>query len=677
MADPLSIASGIAGLISLSATTYSGLSAFLAKAKNAPKAVHAILLEISEMGLVLNSVSDLITAFDHIPKSRKKMIQVEHLVVVLTQTFDTFVDLRTLLTRFNSIPDKPWMRIQWARIQSKADELVQQLRAQKGSMSLVLNILQCQSDLEAQISRTELHEKMDGIMTRFSFDMGPLLPDDLPATRDAASTARTSRRHKSESGIQKTNTISSVGSVASGRTRELRRSFEGVLARTWVYRRAKDNATDVSFMTSALGSHYHSWSMLSGTSLDDVSRIAVLALPISTKAAQALAIIGTESRNFDLGTLSKPAREERCTIVLLGDSGVGKSSLVSKLRFGTTSCGDGTTIIGTIQDIHRHGFELDGSHTIVDIVDTSSLDEYRVLMQEAIDDADGFIIMYSIDSQNSFNNAVNLCRLVRREKPEDGIYGDRPLVLVGNKSDLGHLREVTSLQTNEVSRKMGCPVIECSASTGDRIIEPFDEVVRAIRGLGRARKKDHGHLDPKTLSPQQPSVTNDVSRSGLQGATTISEWWSHWAELSVTKGDTTAANTLDMPLLSPTTPTRNETPPTPTKYETPPTPTTYEDTKTLELLCRGSPIADSDVKVVSVNRQPEKLPVQPEPIHLENYTIKRGMLFPRTPPTTGSGGEVEKDISVYFEEFGATGNHENVTNDTNGSLDHLMEMVTV
>jgi len=142
MADPLSIASGIAGLLTLSTTAYSALSTFLANTKNAPKAVRDIQMEVSEMRLALISASDLLAAFDNVPHGRKKMVQLEHLVLVLTQIFDTFSELRHLLARFSHIPKALWARIKWAWLQSKVGDLMQRLRSQKGSLSLILNILQ-------------------------------------------------------------------------------------------------------------------------------------------------------------------------------------------------------------------------------------------------------------------------------------------------------------------------------------------------------------------------------------------------------------------------------------------------------------------------------------------------------------------------------------------------------
>jgi len=142
MADPLSIAAGVAGLLSLSATAYSALSTFLADTKNAPKAAHDILLEVSEMRLALTSTADLLTTFHGVPRVRKKMVQLEHLVLVLTQTFDTFSDLRSLLARFSHIPQSLWTRIKWAWLQSRTNDMVKRLRSHKASISLVLNILQ-------------------------------------------------------------------------------------------------------------------------------------------------------------------------------------------------------------------------------------------------------------------------------------------------------------------------------------------------------------------------------------------------------------------------------------------------------------------------------------------------------------------------------------------------------
>jgi len=142
MADPLSIASGVAGLLALSGAAYSALSTFLANTKNAPRAAHEILTEVSEMRLALFSASKLLGTFDRVPQSRKKMVQLEHLILVLTQVFDTFSDLQHLLARFSHIPKTLWARVRWAWLHSRTNDLMQRLRSHKSSLSLILNILQ-------------------------------------------------------------------------------------------------------------------------------------------------------------------------------------------------------------------------------------------------------------------------------------------------------------------------------------------------------------------------------------------------------------------------------------------------------------------------------------------------------------------------------------------------------
>jgi len=100
---------------------------------------------------------------------------------------------------------------------------------------------------------------------------------------------------------------------------------------------------------------------------------------------------------------------------------------------------------------------------------------------------DGFICVYSITQQNSFDEAVQLHSHILRVKDEDRV----PFVLVGNKCDLEEEREVTYEKGQTFANELKCPFLEASAKTRKNVVETFEAIVREIN-------KNRNNVSPVT-----------------------------------------------------------------------------------------------------------------------------------------------------------------------------------
>ena len=65
--------------------------------------------------------------------------------------------------------------------------------------------------------------------------------------------------------------------------------------------------------------------------------------------------------------------------------------------------------------------------------------------------ADGFIVMYSITSSESMRTARRIVREIREKS-----LSNAPIVLLGNKKDLEHHREVPRAKAAQTARKLRC-----------------------------------------------------------------------------------------------------------------------------------------------------------------------------------------------------------------------------
>jgi len=89
---------------------------------------------------------------------------------------------------------------------------------------------------------------------------------------------------------------------------------------------------------------------------------------------------------------------------------------------------------------------------------------------------DGFICVYSIILQQSFEEAIQLHDHILCVKDQDKV----PFVLVGNKCDLEEDREVPIEKGQQFANTLGCPFLEASAKTRKNVAEVFEAIVREI-----------------------------------------------------------------------------------------------------------------------------------------------------------------------------------------------------
>jgi len=116
------------------------------------------------------------------------------------------------------------------------------------------------------------------------------------------------------------------------------------------------------------------------------------------------------------------------TIIIIGDSSVGKTSIVT--RFDSRNFNkDHISTVGV--DFIRHKRTIDNRELTVKIWDTAGQDQFKAITQSYYKQADGIIIVFDLLNKESFKSVTPWLQSVYKHK-EVGI----PIVLVGNKADL-------------------------------------------------------------------------------------------------------------------------------------------------------------------------------------------------------------------------------------------------
>ena len=179
-------------------------------------------------------------------------------------------------------------------------------------------------------------------------------------------------------------------------------------------------------------------------------------------------------------------------ITILGGVGVGKSALT--VQFFQTSFI--TEYDPTIEDSYRKQIVVDGSPLIIDVVDSAGQGMPRLLNQEQVyrsmrekylRSSDGFLLVYSVDSRDSFDACVELHRQITQIRNSL----EFPCILVANKCDLAKKdKQVLESEGRQLARRIGCSFFECSAMYHVNVQEAFYGLVREVHENGLTRSID-------------------------------------------------------------------------------------------------------------------------------------------------------------------------------------------
>lgn len=172
-------------------------------------------------------------------------------------------------------------------------------------------------------------------------------------------------------------------------------------------------------------------------------------------------------------------------IVVLGDGGVGKSCLT--IQF--TQNHFVKDYDPTIENSYRKQLPIDGEPAMLDILDTAGQEEYAVMQDQYISSGQGFLLVYSCTSLQSFQSISELREKILQVKDCETY----PMVLCGNKCDLEAERKVSTQQGKDLSKAWDVPFFETSAKTRLNVEEAFIAVVKEVQ-----KHQCKGNVKPKS-----------------------------------------------------------------------------------------------------------------------------------------------------------------------------------
>lgn len=159
-------------------------------------------------------------------------------------------------------------------------------------------------------------------------------------------------------------------------------------------------------------------------------------------------------------------------LLLIGDSGVGKTSLLMRFAENTFTPSFITTI-GI--DFKVKTLIIDGKTVKLQIWDTAGQERFRAITSAYYKGAQGIILIYDVTNQHSFDQVEYWVKQIHLNS---SCFLES--MLVGNKADLNSEKVVASVTGKEVADQYNMRFFESSAKDGSSVDEMFLSIVNPI-----------------------------------------------------------------------------------------------------------------------------------------------------------------------------------------------------
>ncbi|KAL5069279.1 hypothetical protein RYX36_020166 [Vicia faba] len=171
-------------------------------------------------------------------------------------------------------------------------------------------------------------------------------------------------------------------------------------------------------------------------------------------------------------------------VLLIGDSGVGKSSLLLSFISNSNSLQHLSPTIGV--DFKIKHFTIGGKRLKLTIWDTAGQERFGTVISSYYRGTHGIILVYDVTRRETFTNLVGIWA------KEVGLYStnqDCIKILVGNKVDKESERAVSKEEGMALAQEHRCLFLECSAKTRENVQQCFNDLTLKILEVSSLREK--------------------------------------------------------------------------------------------------------------------------------------------------------------------------------------------
>ena len=192
-------------------------------------------------------------------------------------------------------------------------------------------------------------------------------------------------------------------------------------------------------------------------------------------------------------------------LVLIGDSGVGKTNILSRYNNNEFSLATQPTV-GV--EFGNKIIKKENKSIKLQLWDTAGQERYKAITNAFYKGSKGAFVVYDITRKSSFLNIDKWIGELKTNGSEDIL-----IILVGNKTDLEDKREVSTDEGEKKAKQYGIAFCETSALQGKNIEYAFniliDEIILEIENAKQKEMKNNKSNNKKKSKGIMLNINND------------------------------------------------------------------------------------------------------------------------------------------------------------------------
>jgi small GTP-binding protein len=203
----------------------------------------------------------------------------------------------------------------------------------------------------------------------------------------------------------------------------------------------------------------------------------------------------------------------RFKLILVGDSGVGKTSILQRFTSDEKVTSDYVSTVGV--DFKIKGMRVDSQNVELQLWDTCGQDRFRAICRSYFRDVNGVLFVYDVTQRETFEKISDWYEDFLQNSTQD--ISQVSCLLVANKVDCLAERKVNGEEGEAFARRYKMKYIETSAWSREKtnIVSAFGnvaaELLRMLKDQGEATRhlpwrKESFMLHSEPPSPQRSSV---------------------------------------------------------------------------------------------------------------------------------------------------------------------------
>ena len=178
--------------------------------------------------------------------------------------------------------------------------------------------------------------------------------------------------------------------------------------------------------------------------------------------------------------ISYVKEDSKLKIVIIGDSGIGKTCLVKRfIQDGLDSNKKPTEGL----DLFSKNLKINDNVFRIEIWDASGDKKYRTIRPAYYKGANGAIVVYDVTSKTSFDSVDNYISELK-----EIVSTDIKIMMIGNKIDLKDEKEVSTEEALSKGKYFELPLVEASAIDSTNVKQAFYDFIKEIYKIVKKQK---------------------------------------------------------------------------------------------------------------------------------------------------------------------------------------------